>query len=125
MNVVTFGALYLNRGQRDIGMSRFAEFTFTHFQRLSYQTPEGQRAAKAEVPAAANWILLAGEKIYDLCKHGVPRYPGRDFDLPRWALWKGRFGEISAYQALSGDVRNFASRAATEMARIERLAQQS
>ena len=35
-----------------------------------YQTMEQQRSAVTLVPPAATCILLAGEKLYHLCKHG-------------------------------------------------------
>lgn len=40
-------------------------------------------------------------------------------NLGRWALWKRSFGEIAMNQALDDTVKDTASRAASEMERIE------
>jgi len=118
MNVVTFGALYLVRGHTSIGMSSRAEFSIMDGIELPYQTPEQQRRAKTLVPPAAEWILLAGEKIYELCKDGRDQQ-GRGYSLYRWALWKRGFVEIAANKGLTDDVKHIASQTAFKMEKIE------
>lgn len=118
MKVVTFGALYLVRGYSDIGMSFHAEVSIMHGVESPYQTPEQQRRAKILVPPAAQWIHLAGEKIYELCKHGRDQQ-GRGYSLYRWALWKRHFVEIATNKGLTDDVKHIASQAAVKMEKIE------
>ena len=118
LNVTNFSALYLDHGQKDIGMSFHAEVSLMEGIEVPYQTPEQQRRAATVVPPAATWILLAGEKIYDLCKSGKDD-KGRGFSLRRWALWKAKFGEIATNQGLEDNVRDIASKTACEMGRIE------
>lgn len=118
LNVMTFSALYLAHGQRDIGMPFHAEVSLMDGVQEPYQTQEQQRRAATNVPPAATWILLAGEKIYELCKNRKAE-KGRGFSLRRWALWKEKFGEIAANEGLDDRVRDFASRAALEMGRVE------
>ena len=120
VNVVTFGALYLANGRRDLGMAFHAEVSFLEGIEEPYQTSEQQRRAATMVPPAATWILLAGKKIYELCqvddgKNGK----GRAFSLERWSLWKSKFGEIATNPALSASVQNIAAKAASEMGEIE------
>ena len=83
-----------------------------------YQTREQQRRAPTNVPPAATWILLAGKKIYELCKNGKDD-KGRDFSLARWALWKEKFGEIAANEELDDSVRSIAEKASAEMESLE------
>ena len=118
MNVITFSALYLTHGQKDIGMSFHAEMSLMEAIEVPYQTPEQQRRAVTVVPPAATWILLAGGKIYELCKSGKDD-KRRGYSMGRWALWKEKFGEIATNQELGDDVRNIASKAVSEMERIE------
>ncbi|RDL32008.1 uncharacterized protein BP5553_09410 [Venustampulla echinocandica] len=87
----------------------------------------------AEVPAAAEWILIAGRLIYnyideerfsalasttDLWK-GKPR-----FSKERWAFWKSRLRWIEIQAKLADNTRSVAKKAADEMDEIERLPQE-
>lgn len=121
MSVTTFGALYLAHGRQPIYMSFHAEVGLMEGVEVPYQTPEQQRRAPTNVPPAATWILLAGEKIYELCQNSHDRKDdqGRGYSLERWALWKRRFGEIANIQALTAGVKDIASKAVVEMNRIE------
>lgn len=114
LNVDTFGALYLAHGLKDIGMSFHAEVAFWHAFELPYDTPDRQRFAKQDVPQAATWMLLATEKIYDLCKKGEFRY-----SLEGWTMWKRRFHEIARNTALLASVREIALKAALRMKEVE------
>lgn len=118
LNVMTFSALYLAHGEHDIGMPFHAEVSLMEGVETPYQTHEQQRRALTNVPPAATWILLAGEKVYELCKNGKDD-KGRGFSLGRWDLWKAEFGEIAANEGLDGRVRDIASKAAAEMGKIE------
>ena len=95
-----------------------AEVSFMEGIEVPYQTPEQQRRAATVVPPAATWILLAGGKVYELCKSGKDD-KGRGFSMGKWVLWKEKFGEIAANQELGDDVRDIASKAVDEMERIE------
>lgn len=121
MSITTFGALYLAHGRQPIYMSFHAEVSLMEGVEGPYQMPEEQRRAPTNVPPVATWILLAGDKIYELCRNNVDRKDdqGRGYSLGRWALWKKRFGEIANSQGLTDGVKETASKAASEMNRIE------
>lgn len=132
LNATTFGAMYLARGKQPIGMPFHAEVSLMQGIEVPCQTPEQQRQAAMYVPPAATWILLAGERIYELCKNDHDRKDsdpglgdewlwgkGRGYSLGRWAFWKKRFGEIATTQGLKDDVKDIAARAASEMEKIE------
>ena len=88
-----------------------------------------------DVPLAATWVLLAGHRIYELCKtdhdrkDGAPgsvHYDnewlwgkGRGYSLDRWAFWKKRFNEISRTQGCDDKVKDIAAKAASEMEKVE------
>ena len=116
-NVVTFGALYLESGQIDLGMSFQAEVSFMIGIEQPYQTLEEQRRAKTLVPPAALWMHFAGKKIYQLCQHGITQR-GRGFSLDRWELWKTKFVEIGRNMAVS-NVQQWALSAQDSMAAAE------
>ena len=121
LNVTTFGALYLAHGRQSIGMPFHAEVSLMEGIEVPYQTPEQQRRGMTNVPPAATWVLVAGEKIYELCKNDYDRKDdkGRGYSLGRWALWKKRFSEIAENQELKDGIKDVALRAASEMERIE------
>lgn len=136
LNATTFGALYLARGKQPVGMLFHAEISLMQGIEVPYETPDQQRRAAMYVPSAATWILLAGEKMHELCKSDYDRKDGakgptpygdewlwgkgRGYSLGRWALWKKRFGEITMTQGLQDDVKDLAARAASKMGEIER-----
>ncbi|MCJ1268949.1 hypothetical protein MMC22_008837, partial [Lobaria immixta] len=134
LNATTFGAIYLNRGKQPVGMTCHAEASFMSGVETPYQTPDQQREAEIYVPPAATWILLAGEKIHELCKgdynrHEPARPSGamaswlwcgdRGYSLGRWEYWKQRFGEIAMTQGLQDGVKDLARRALSKMDMIE------
>lgn len=136
LNATTFGAMYFARGrQPSIGMSFHAEVSLMQGIEVPYQMPNQQRLAAMYIPPAATWILLAGERIYELCKsdHGrkdgapgsTPNEEewlwgkGRGFSLGRWALWKERFDEIARTQGLQNGVKELSARANSEMGKLE------
>lgn len=131
LNATTFGAMYLARGNKSLGMPFHAEVSLKQGIEVHCQTPGQQGYAAMYVPPAATWILFAGEKIYELCKSDYNRKdyaPGSTLDLwgkgwgyslGRWMLWKERFGEIMMTQGLQNGVKDLAARANSEMVKIE------
>ena len=120
LNVTTFGALHLAYGRLSMGLPFHAEVSLMEGIEVPYQTPEQQRRAITNVPPAATWVLLAGEKMYELCTNDYKREDdrGRGYSLWRWALWKKRFREIAENRELTDVVKDIASKAASEMERI-------
>ena len=135
LNAITFGARYLALGRHPIGMPFHAEVSLMQGIEVPCQTLEQQQRAATGVPQAATWVILAGERIYELCKIDYDRKDGapgstwigdewlwgkgRGYSLGRWALWKKRFREIATIQELKDGVKDIAARAASEMERIE------
>ena len=90
----------------------------------SYDTLEQRRRAYTVVPPAATWVLIAGEKIYELCKSNHNRNEllgqyGRGYSLGRWSVWKKRFGLIAATEGLGVGVCEIAQQAAGTMESID------
>ena len=115
-------------------MTWHAEASFVSGVEVPYQTPDQQREAEIYVPPAATWILLAGEKIHELCKSDYNRQErgrssgamaswlwcgDRGYSLGRWEYWKQRFGEIAMTQGFQDGVKDFAGRALSKMGMIE------
>ena len=135
LNATTFGAVYLALGRQPIGMPMHAEISLMQGIEVPYQTVEQQRRAVMYVPPAATWVLLASEKIFELCKTDHDRQDGapgstpegdewlwgngRGYSLGRWTFWKKRFSEIAIITELKGDLMDIAARAASEMDKIE------
>ena len=135
LNATTFGAMYLVKGKQDIGMAFHAEISLMQAIEVPCQTFEQRQRALIFVPPAATWVLIAGNKIYELCKidhdrqDGAPGSTpigdewlwgkGRGYSLGRWGLWKSRFGDIATAQGLNDSVKEIAARARSEMVRVE------
>ena len=114
MNVVTFGALYLVHGEKDIGMAFHAKIGLLDGLEVPYRTTIEIRRARTNVPPAAVWILGAGETIFELCTHGKLDTEG-DCSLVQWTYWKKRFHEIATSPMLPYDVRDIAEKAVMRM----------
>ncbi|KAL8994988.1 MAG: hypothetical protein Q9169_005187 [Polycauliona sp. 2 TL-2023] len=124
LGMTTFGALYILHGEADLGMSYQCDISLAeNIEQPSYPTWEEQRRAdRAVVPAAATWILIAGQELYDRCKTGVVVIRERQYNLERWALWKRKFSEIAVNRGLTDDVNEYAGRAVARMTEIEETA---
>lgn len=132
LNATSFAATYLSRVPSMTGMSLYAELCLMEALEGPYETPEPRYRMAMYVPPAATWILLAGRRLYQLCKDDYQRndgpsagggerlwWNGRGFSLKRWAFWKQRFCDITATEGLKGSIGDYARRAADEMGRIE------
>ena len=141
LNATTFGAMYLDRGKQSANMPFHAIGGIAEGVEAPYQTPEDFRNGAMYIPSAATWILLAGTKIYELCKNNHDRksslyrkdrsrgfvaneadyewHNDRGYSLERWAFWKKRFGEIKMLQGLQDDVKDLAGKAFIKMNEIE------
>lgn len=85
--------MYLARGKQPVGMLFHAGISLMQGIEVHCQTPDQQRRAATYVPPAATWILLAGERIYELCKSDSNRRggaPGSTPDGDQWLWGKGR-----------------------------------
>lgn len=99
--------------------------------------PPQLRRLEVYVPAATNWISVAGHDILGWCRREldtgedtVPMWIGQvdggdslwlgtsGFDMNRWEFWKTRFAEIAQLPAAKAVVDS-ASRAAAEMQHLE------
>lgn len=97
---------------------------------------EGEKAPEEislNIPAAAVWILYAGEQIYTCrsewgrkppngCKpaEGGPLWNGKiGFCPKRWALWKDRFQWVTMQSDMTDEAREMAGKAVEKMNEIE------
>lgn len=135
VNATTFGAINFIHGKNSFGMPFHIEISLINGIETPYQHPEQYRRALMYVPPAATWIILAGQKIYELCQGDYDRKDGakgstpegdewlwgqgRGYSLGRWAFWKKRFGEIATTPSLKDLVKELSARAESEMSRIE------
>lgn len=81
------------------------------------------------MPAAAQWLLIAGRRIYEGV--GKERFPGfvassdqwpddeSGLSKQRWALWKRRLQWVQQQDALHQDTRTLAADAFKKMDDIE------
>lgn len=116
-------------------MPYHALFGITSGVEEGYRTPEEYRNGAIFIPSAATWFLIAGKKIYELCKSNHRRKDGlryffgekqdhewredSGYCLERWAFWRKRFGEIKMTQGLRDDVKDIAGRAFIKMGEVE------
>lgn len=130
LNATSFAAKLLSQVPEMKDISFHAEVCLNEALEGPYETPSPQARASMYIAPAATWILLAGEKIYELCKENYKRidggvnrdgflWTGTGFSLPRWKFWKQRLSEISQDTTLEETLRTQARNASTEMERFE------
>ena len=92
---------------------------------------EDEQELDANIPAAAQWVLFAGGKLYTLEEEYKPKKGGGDpgrggklwkgrrgFSLERWAFWKEKFQKFSEGQGDS-KTKEYASMAWKQMLEVE------
>lgn len=84
-------------------------------------TAEAVRHHEPYVGVAAQWILHAGDVVYEMCTRralasiGSPRWTQE-----RWNGWKNKFEIIAMDERFGKPARDFAARAAFRMGQLER-----
>lgn len=119
-------------------MCDYAQWELSEALEVPTDRIEQVRRTEMYVPAAAQWILLAGECIWRFCKEKLgndgemvePRWIGGydggelmwigepGFKVERWAFWKKRFGEIGRLERVEEDDRRLAKEAEEAMEKI-------
>ena len=78
---------------------------------------------------AATWILIAGERLHELCHGDMPEANGgfvtyrqwpRRFCEERWTFWKQRFRELEEPSGIDDQYRGMVSKATEKMEQLER-----
>ncbi|KAG8417536.1 hypothetical protein J3458_005033 [Metarhizium acridum] len=70
--------------------------------------------------AAAQWVIYAGDALYELCKKEVTTEIGKQkWTLSLWEEWKSKF-EVAKSEKFSAKTRAFASAAFEKMGEAER-----
>lgn len=91
-------------------------------------TPSDINELNGKVPAAAVWININGNDIYEAKGHITGEYDyetsewkgEKGWSKERWAFWKDRFAAISKEETLSLETREIAKKAAESMGKIEK-----
>ncbi|KAH7057282.1 hypothetical protein B0J12DRAFT_783684 [Macrophomina phaseolina] len=81
----------------------------------------------ADVPAAAGWLIYAGEEVFDSLKSGSTEikiepsdlWSRSDSGVSRWNLWKERLNWVWEQQSLADEIRQIAKNAYTSMQSVE------
>ncbi|KAI0010692.1 hypothetical protein F4779DRAFT_281089 [Xylariaceae sp. FL0662B] len=76
----------------------------------SYDTPEPRYRSELYGPAASTWILIAGQKTYELCSSEQS-----GFSSENWESWKKGFGEVAGDSQVEGELRETARAAKDKM----------
>lgn len=94
-----------------------------------YEDPKQWRAY---LKPAATWILIAGQKIRQLCFQDIPaayrdhatfhQWGDKTFCPERWDYWRKQFWKASRTIELETDYRDIAEQAMKEMDRLDREA---
>ncbi|GAB1731589.1 hypothetical protein NU195Hw_g7050t1 [Hortaea werneckii] len=108
----------------------FALWTMRAALEIPADSVRPEQPLEAWIPAAAAWIRVTGDQVYDWdheyprkapCRGG-PMWQGkRGFCYERWQLWRSRFQYLGTQdQILDPETRKVAREAADRMAAIER-----
>lgn len=84
--------------------------------------PDPADAARHYEPwmsAAAQWILHAGEALFELCEKRAFRELGQVWSRTQWDSWKLKFEVASKEKKLSAPARELASKALERMAEVK------
>ena len=84
---------------------------------------------KAEVPAAVQWLLIAGEELYRLVDDAdqtnvIPQSDLYSENSPglqkeRWDLWKERLSWVQSQERLNDETKTLANQAYERMSDLE------
>lgn len=77
-----------------------------------------QRSHFITVASAATMILVACERIWQVCQSGRILNNGRQFDESRWSLWTQSFAARSKVNAFPFDVRKLCDHAQARMEQV-------
>jgi hypothetical protein len=94
---------------------------------------EDQESPDANLPAAAQWVIIAGHTLYtstdeypptggaDVARPGKFFKGNRGFSTSRWEFWEETFAKMAADKDLdlSGETRDWAERAVQAMNQVE------
>ena len=128
---------------KSVSLRNFAHWNMADALEAAIDEPQHIRRTEIFVPAAANWILVAGKVLLDLCRRGIDSeqqvfndwhggpyvgktlwYGTNGFDMSRWEFWKKRFGEIVQLPAKE-NVVDLSMQAMAEMERLESCVEES
>lgn len=134
LNGTKFAAGLLERGKCVAGLPMKAFNVLFQALEQNYDDTFGDAMLQLErhilLPAAATWVLVAGQAIYNHCidegdahldTDAEARKQWTELDLSRqqWTNWKTRFGDLATSREMSAECRDFASRAVSRMTEIE------
>ncbi|SMY29908.1 unnamed protein product [Zymoseptoria tritici ST99CH_1A5] len=122
-----FCANLLVRADFETHMERYAHEAMEAGLELGYALNEADRKIERYweiyLPPAAAWVLIAGERLYELCFGlvGGGRPEAKYWSKDRWAGWKEKFAVMARGAGIDEDARcmEFARRAEGRMEKIE------
>ncbi|KAI0758063.1 hypothetical protein C8Q74DRAFT_294846 [Fomes fomentarius] len=140
-NANLFAALLLHDGPSRRERAACLDYALWHLSRaleVGITTSLGIKRTELFVPAAANWILVAGHDVYQACYEngmgdGGPAedcwlddtavdgflFTGNEgCNLERWGFWRARFDDVAQLDGVKPRVQQIAARAASEMIKI-------
>lgn len=125
LNATLFAATCLRRVSSMVDLSRYAEACLQEAVEHSGAISRPREHAAMFGPPAAAWILIAGERIYQLCKENYKRENVANgiehggFSLERWAYWKQKFFEMAESEEMEDNARDYARKTGEAMGAVE------
>lgn len=114
------------------GMHTYADLALEMALELSHDSRTSREYTwQYLILPAATWILIAGQKIHQLCHSDVPeastgftthRQWSRNFCSERWSLWREQMHRLAEPPGVEEKHRGLARRAAIRMDELDSLA---
>ncbi|KAI0388162.1 hypothetical protein F5Y04DRAFT_275013 [Hypomontagnella monticulosa] len=100
LNATSFAALCLSNSSNMSGMAFYVSGCMGELQSDPDITPEMRYRSALYVPAAAAWITISGQKIYELCKNME-----WSLDQDKWESWERSLGEIAVDDQVKPEIQ--------------------
>lgn len=129
-NINTFTAIFTHSYASTIpalsDYTNFALWTLASALEYDYTADQGEKV-DLNLPAATQWVLIAGEQVFQAISQDIHARPGALWDpvgdessvtKERWCFWQYRFAELAESCAFDNETMDAARKAAERMAAI-------